>query len=110
MWKDQLWVGIAIIALLNFYIIHLFLTTHYIVGDNKLLIKSGIFYRKEIPIECIRKVSETNDLTSAPAPSFDRLEILYNKFDTVMVSPKEKQAFMELLKEIKPEIEIRYKK
>jgi hypothetical protein len=43
---------------------------------------------------------------SAPATSFDRLEILYNSFDTVIISPKDKSGFITHMKTINPSIEV----
>ena len=91
------------------FIAHLFLTTFYIVENEKLHVKSGFLINILIDIQQIKKISETNTIMSAPAVSFDRLEILYNKFDTVVISPKEKMQFIEAIKKINPQVEVKLK-
>ena len=103
------WPGIVIIAVVSIFIIHLFSTTHYTIENTTLRINSGFLYNKKIDILSIKKISETNDLTSSPALSLDRLEITYNKFDCILISPKEKSAFIDELIAINPQIELRYK-
>jgi hypothetical protein len=91
------------------FIAHLFLTTFYTVENEKLHIKSGFLINISIDIQQIKMISETNTIMSAPAVSFDRLEILYNKFDTVVISPKEKVQFIEAIKKINPQVEVKLK-
>ncbi|MGB5271042.1 MAG: PH domain-containing protein, partial [Eudoraea sp.] len=54
-------------------------------------------------------VSETNSIISAPAASFDRLEIIYNQHNSILISPRDKTEFIEHIKRINPQIEILYK-
>lgn len=89
---------------------HLLLSTHYIVKDRNLKIKSGFIYNLNIQISTIRKINESNSVLSAPASSLDRLEIIYNKYDSVLISPKEKTEFIKTMLEINPTIEVNYKK
>ena len=44
-----------------------------------------------IDIKSIRKIIETYNPLSSPAASIDRLEIFYNKFDSILISPKDKK-------------------
>ncbi|SHM85377.1 PH domain-containing protein [Flavobacterium saccharophilum] len=91
------------------FIAHMFSTTFYTIENEKLHIKSGFLVNISIEIQQIKKISETNTIMSAPAVSFDRLEILYNKFDTVVISPKEKVQFIEAIKKINPQVEVKLK-
>ncbi len=106
---DKSWLVSLLIFSQIVFIAHMFATTFYIVEDEKLHIKSGLLVNFSLDIHQIKKISETNSLMSGPAASFDRLEITYNKFDTVLISPKEKGAFIELIKKINPEVEIKLK-
>lgn len=74
-----------------------------------LKVRSGFLYRKDIPIDSIRKIVETNNMISSPAVSLDRLEIFYNKFDSVLISPKDKAGFIALIQTINQNVEVRYK-
>lgn len=87
--------------------IQLFLATYYVVDRGMLTIHGGWLYkRKKIPVASIRKIEETRTFISAPAPSLDRLEIFYNKFDSVVISPEDKAGFIAELTRLNPEIEV----
>lgn len=106
---DRSWIGFSFILLVSAFIVHIFLTTYYIIKDNKVLIKSGFFYNLIIEIKDIKKVSESYNIISSPALSFDRLEIVYDKLDTVLISPKDKRRFIDAIKKINPQTEIKMK-
>ena len=86
------------------------LSLKYTIDNESLIVTTKVFYHKSIDIKSIRKIEETNTIISAPANSFDRLEIIYNKFDSLVVSPENKQRFIEDILAIHPEIEVKYKK
>lgn len=88
------------------FILHMFLTTLYTIDNTKLKIKSGFFSYKPIDISEIKRITKTNNIISYPAPSFDRIEIQYGKFKSIILSPKEKLNFCKALKELNPEIKI----
>ncbi|MFD0989590.1 PH domain-containing protein [Mariniflexile jejuense] len=99
--------GVVINVVVFSFIIHLFHNTEYVIDKEILKIKCGFFYKKQIEINKIKKITKTNTLMSSPAASFDRIEIYYNKFESVVVSPKDKQAFTERLIELNPNIDNR---
>ncbi|GAB2787420.1 hypothetical protein GCM10027275_35190 [Rhabdobacter roseus] len=101
-----IWPGLVIILGTSAFIIHTFLSTEYTVDASYLRVRSGIFFNKTIEIASIRKVEETNTLLSSPAMSLDRLEVFYNRFDSVIVSPKEKAAFIRQLQAVNDRIEV----
>ncbi len=103
------WLGIVILILAIFFILHLFLTTYYIITDEELFIKSGMIYQVKIPISSIKKIEKTNSLFSAPATSLDRIVVYYDEKKMVVISPKEKQAFAAHLKLLNPIIDINTK-
>ncbi|PFE03342.1 hypothetical protein COE15_26250 [Bacillus cereus] len=83
-------------------------TTGNKVEDEQIIIRYGPM-KKRISIKDIRKISRTKNPLAAPALSFDRLEILYgSQFQGGLVSPKDKQQFVSLLKSIHPQIEVEY--
>lgn len=100
--------GIALFMLVcTALCIQLFLATYYAIDSAMLTIHGGLLYkRKKIPIASIRKIEETRTFVSAPAPSLDRLEIFYNRFDSVVISPKDKLGFIAELLKLNPEIEV----
>ena len=103
---DEIWGVLIFILFIVAFIIHMFSTTFYIIEGEKLIIKCGFLINISIAIETVKKISETNNIMSSPALSLDRLEILYNNFDTIMISPKDKTKFIEAIQKIKPQIEI----
>jgi hypothetical protein len=106
---DQFWYGLGIVIIPILFIGHMFTKTYYLLTEKELVIKCGFAFKKVLQIKDIRKISESSDLISSPALSIDRLEILYNKFDSVLISPKKKYEFIEALKILKPDIEVKLK-
>jgi hypothetical protein len=106
---DQNWFGFSFILLVVTFIIYMFSTTFYAIENKKLFIKCGLFFNLSIEIGNIKKISDSYNIISSPALSFDRLEILYNKYDTILISPKDKRRFIEALTEANPQIEIKVK-
>ena len=71
-------------------------TTQYLVKDEVLKIQSGPF-KWTIPITSISQVVETTNPLSSPALSLRRLEITYGESKTIMVSPKDREGFLEAI-------------
>lgn len=87
----------GIVVLISF----LFYTTRYkIEGENVVI------WRTKIHIHSIRKVYKTRNPLSSPALSLDRIAIVYNKFDEVLISPVERDDFIQELLKINPNIEV----
>ncbi|MEP0132673.1 MAG: PH domain-containing protein [Eudoraea sp.] len=106
--SNQIWLGLIINLLVAVFIAHLFFTTYYVIDEGLLIVKSGFLIDKKIDIKAIRSISETNNLISAPAASFDRLEILYHQFDSILISPRDKSGFIDHITRINPQIVVRY--
>jgi hypothetical protein len=90
-----------------FFANYTLLSNRYIIHQDKLEIKSGIFNNSSIDISQIKKIEKSNSLWSSPASSLDRLEILYGKWDSVLISPENKEDFIADLKQINPDIIIK---
>ena len=71
-------------------------TTQYVVKDEVLEIQSGPF-KWTIPIVSISQVVETSNPFSSPALSLRRLKITYGESKTIMVSPKDREGFLEAI-------------
>lgn len=80
--------------------------TYYQISENTLEIKSGILYKISIPYAEIQKIKPSNSIESAPANSFNRLEIKYGKFKRVLISPQNQQEFLRQLLKKAPQVEI----
>ena len=75
------------------------LNTRYVIHKDRLLI-TCLFFKWNIPLSNIQKVTKTDYSISSPALSLDRLRIDYlkdGKAQFVLVSPKDQQAFTQAL-------------
>lgn len=79
-------------------------STKYIVGEETITIRSG-FVKKRIFIRDIKRISSTKNPIAAHALSFDRLEMVYCTHQTEIISPKDKEQFINLVKRKNPHIE-----
>lgn len=93
--------GIIFYVLTLLFIVHVSMTTNYFIVDEKeLIIKSSFLVNIKIDIKTITCIEETKSLISSPALSTDRLKIFYNKYDSVIISPKNKIDFIKDLKSV----------
>ncbi|WP_412477093.1 PH domain-containing protein [Flavobacterium sp. TBRC 19031] len=58
----------------------------------------------KINIHAIKRIYHTRNPLSSPALSLDRIAIVYNKYDEILISPKDKTAFIAALLKINPNI------
>lgn len=101
------WIGLLGLTGVVGFILILSKTTQYIINENQLIVKSTSVVNERIDISKITKVEKSNSILSSPALSLDRLLVRYNKYDEVLISPKEKKEFIEELLKINPAIEIK---
>ncbi|AYA36071.1 hypothetical protein D3Y59_02755 [Hymenobacter oligotrophus] len=88
------------------FVAYVVLYTRYELIDNATLhIQSGPF-TWQVPVQQITRIVPTTNPLSSPAPSLDRLKISYNKYDEVMISPRDKAAFIAALQQINPGIQL----
>jgi hypothetical protein len=85
----------------------MFLTTYYQIDKNNLRIKCGFFITKAIEINKIIRITVSKNPISSAALSLDRIEIVYNKSDCIMISPKNKDGFLKEITGLNPEIKLR---
>ena len=102
---EKLWIGLAFIFLVIAFIVHMFSTTYYII-DNKILKIRCVSFFKSININTIKEIKKTRNPISSPATSFDRMIISYNKLETIIISSREKENFINHLTSINPGIKI----
>lgn len=104
------WSILIIPGITSVFIIHMFLTTYYTIEGDVLSVRCGFLMHMKISIATITRIKETSDPASAPATSIDRLRIEYDNGKKVLVSPKEKQAFIDHILSLNKAIEVKYKK
>jgi Bacterial PH domain len=97
----HIWPAVIIIVGCILFVVYLYSTTSYsITPDRKLKIKGGFLVHMEIPIEQIRRIAPSRNPLAAPAFSLDRLEVFYGKGSSVLISPVNKEAFIQDLKAV----------
>lgn len=109
LYKNESLNTILIVGGINLLILGFFLylnfSTEYRITDNGLLnIKCGFAYNKSFDINKIKSIGKSNNWISSPAPSLDRIELIYDKFDQIIISPKDKTGFSMELTKINPNI------
>lgn len=107
--SPPVWFGLIVNILLLAFIAHIFATTFYVIDGRSLIIKSSFIVNKKIEVSRITKISETNNPLSAPAASLDRLEISYDQYGSVLISPKDKSGFISHITRLNPQIEVQCK-
>lgn len=106
---EKAWLGLPIILVIALFLNDIYRNTYYSIEDGVLTIDAGRFYLLQIPISNIYKIKPSRDPSKVPANSMDRLSIRYTKDGKkkeVLVSPENKEAFMQALKEINEDIEL----
>jgi hypothetical protein len=76
-------------------------TIRYKIDSENLII-----WNTKISIHLIRKIYRTNNPLSSPALSLDRIAVVYNTYDEVLISPREREEFIQELLKINPNIEV----
>lgn len=101
-WRISPLGGIISLIVLAF-ILHFLATTSYTITPETVFVQCG-FFRWQIPTQRITRITETHNPLSSPAPSLDRLDIRYNQYDNLMISPRDKQKFIAALQQLNPSI------
>lgn len=76
------------------------LGTSYIIDSNCLRIKCGPF-KWQVAIADITSITPTSSALSSPALSLDRLRINYGFGCTIMISPRDKEQFIQELEALR---------
>lgn len=105
--KDGEWLPVLFLSPALFLVAAIFMFTRYTIHDQKVLeVKCAFLYHKWIGIHTIRIIRETNNPISSPATALDRLEIVFEHHGRVLISPAEKEKFIQSLVAINPGIEV----
>ena len=94
---------LAVVACTLILPLWLLLGTSYTLTADELLIRSGPF-RWRIALGDVHEVSPSRSWISSPALSLDRLRIRYGAGRSILVSPREKQRFIDSLRERRPSV------
>ena len=100
------WIMFLLLLAFTIFFFYGIIQTYYIVNNEEATLKitAGPLFNTIIDISTIKRVEDSNSFLSAPAMSTKRLEIVYNKFDSILLSPKDKEGFVAALQEVNPKI------
>lgn len=79
-------------------------TCSYTISGTRLTVKFFVIYHQRYDIMKMTRIAPTRSIISAPAASLDRLRISMERRESVIVSPKDKKAFVNELIRINPKI------
>jgi hypothetical protein len=98
--------GWVIIVSTIAFVVFMYISTSYVVVDSKLIVKSMFIVHEAIEISSIKKIYQTKNPLSSPALSIDRIALVYNKYDEILISPRKKAEFINELRKLNPNIEV----
>ncbi len=98
------WYGYLLFIVLIIVVVAISKTTNYTISENELVVKSMWIVNEKIDIHKITKIENSNSIISSPALSLSRIKIKYNKYDEILISPKQKMEFASALKQINSNI------
>lgn len=106
------WVGLLLGVMLAILEIVMFASVKYKICDGKLGIRNFFYKWEWFPIDKISTVKKSTGILSAPALSVRRVSIRFSDRSIMKssmpleISPKDRDDFINKLKEINPEIEV----
>jgi Protein of unknown function (DUF1200). len=103
-WKNLLIVSVMVLPAALLMLDLLAHCDYTITDDGMLKVRCGLIVRTSVKISDILSVKPTRTALSSPALSLDRLSIRTLSGSDIVISPKEKTAFVAHLKEINPGI------
>lgn len=103
---NGIWQGLFAPAGAAAFTAYVILSIRYTIHNDQLQVKSGVLYTLTIPIASITAVKASRNPISSPAASLDRMSVRYGSGQSVLISPAEKQAFLNHLLRINPNIRI----
>ncbi|MBI4614039.1 MAG: PH domain-containing protein [Planctomycetes bacterium] len=101
--RPGIWIGTAAFALVLALYGGLIFPMSYEVGPEHLVIRHGLV-RRRIPIAGIRGVKPSRNPLSSPALSLARLHVDYGSFLGVLISPRDRGAFLDDLAMVAPHL------
>ena len=102
---DKLWLVLLPLAGVYVLVFSILLHTRYTLTGDELLIRCS-FLSWHVPVQHITRIRPTHNPLSSPAPSLDRLEITYNRYDQILISPRDKAGLVAALQQLNPNIQV----
>ncbi|WP_433943975.1 PH domain-containing protein [Paenibacillus sp. SN-8-1] len=84
----------------------LWISTYYIIGENDLFIRTGPA-TKSIPLGSISIAKPIRSRAASTATSIHRIEIRYDKYEYIQISPLDQEIFLRELKQRCPHLQLK---
>ena len=95
----------TLVSVILLFIAVFWFGTRYVIQGDFLIIKIGPFNYTKIDVKTIKSIDNAKgNLMSAPANSFNRINIKYGKLKEILLSPKSREQFFEDLQKINPSL------
>lgn len=98
-------IAFALMLITFVFAVWIWFGTYYIIEENCLYLKCGPI-REKIAYDTIKSVKKSRNPLSSLALSIDRIEIRYGKRGLTLISPKDKEEFIEELRKKCPNVYI----
>lgn len=95
----------VVMSIIIFFVAWIWFGTDYQVSEGTLKVRSGPF-KWNIVISEIKSIKKTRNPLSSAALSLDRLEVRYGHSSMILISPKEKERFIDVITSINPNIKV----
>ncbi|WP_332650508.1 PH domain-containing protein [Lysinibacillus sp. 54212] len=89
-------IGLIVSVIIICFVVWIWFDTGYSIENNQLKTSYGPI-KRTISIQHIQSIRYTTNPFVAPALSMKRIEINYNTYETIQVSPKDRRHFIEAL-------------
>jgi len=107
--NTNLTILLFIIIMPNFLFAYTILTTYYTLIKNNLYIRYAYAIIKIINISSITEIRYfSREVRNSYSLSLDRIEIIYDNNKSIVISPKDKDGFIDELHLINPSILVSY--
>ena len=100
------WWDLVLPTLVLLFLIDMFSNTKYIIKDEKLIVECGHFMKAKYSILEIENLSASHSWDSAPALSIDRIRITIVGGNSILVSPKNKNGFINAITSINENVKL----
>ncbi len=98
------WIGLITLLPGIALVVDIIKNTDYTIIGDKLNIRSGVLMHYQYDILKITSIEDTKTPLSSPALSFDRIALKHGKRTLIIISPKQKEAFITHMQRINPAI------
>ena len=107
--NTNLTILLFIIIIPNILFAYIILTTYYILIKNNLHIRYAYAIIKIIDISTITEIRYfTKEVRNSYSLSHDRIEIIYANDKSIVISPKDKDGFIEEIQLVNPNVVVTY--